>query len=577
MVVSSRVETPLRELGTSVAVMDAEAIKARGFTALAEVMRSLPSVSVTNSGGLGKASSLRVRGEQGFRTLVRIDGVDISDPTGTQANAQIQHLMSAGIGRIELLRGPQGMMYGADAGGVVLIATDQAKDDLQGYFGGEYGRYNTTNINAGIGGGNDSGDFHLSGVRAHTDGFNALKTDMTQDKDGYRNSTIHARGGWNIAPALRIEAVVRDTQTNGEFDRCGWPAIHDCTDEFNQRNLRLGVTHTLERGKYTLAYSETDVSRTSWDGTEVSYDTRGEISRWELNGHFRLSDIHNLVYGLEQRTDRVLADERDQWGAYLEYQGRYADQLFITAGVRQDDNDDFGSHDSYRVSAAYVVPAITHGTLKLKTSAGTGFRAPSLFEIDYNRQQNNPSLQPLVPEESRGVDVGVEYFMPNGNRFEAVLFEQRIKQEIYFDVIGFTGYMQGERSSESRGVELVGDVVLTETLRLNANYTYVDTETDVGTPRSRQPKHLANLGVAYQPLDALSFNVNLRGARDAVDLSSGNAMDNYHVLDASVRYRVAEGVTLYVRGENILDEDYVEVPNYNTAGAAAYAGVAITF
>lgn len=577
VVVSSRTETPLREIGTSVSVMDAAAIDARGFTSLADVLRTLPSVAVSNSGGMGKATSLRIRGEQGFRTLVRIDGVDISDPTGTQSSSQIQHLMSSGISRVELLRGPQGMMYGADAGGVLLISTDKATAEPSGFFTAEAGRYDSANTSAGVGGGSELGDFYLSGARVKTDGFNSHLTDVSGERDGYENNTFHARAGWNITSKVRLEAVARDTAAENEFDRCGWPATHACEGEFDQRNLRLGLTHATDHGGYTLAYSTTDVSRVDWTGGQVSYDTEGEISRAELNGNFRINPIHSLVYGLEQRNDEVLVQERDQTGVYLEYQGRYAERLFVTAGARQDDSDDFASHTSYRTSAAYLLPWVSSGVLKLKTSFGTGFRAPSLFEMDYNRQQQNPILSALTPEESRGLDGGVEYFAPNGNRFELVVFEQRIKEEIYFDLVNYSGYMQGNQTSEARGIELVAELLLTEFLTLNTNYTYIDTATDAGTPRSRQPKHLANLGLDYQPVDTLNFSVNLRAARDAIDLASGQALDDYQVLDASARYQVTDGAAIYVRGENILDEDYVEVPRYHTAGAAFYAGVSLTF
>lgn len=202
-VVASRTETAQRQLGSSVAVLDEADIKALGFQSLAEVLRTMPSVSVTNNGGMGKATSLRVRGESGFRTLVRVDGVDISDPTGTQASSQIQHLLSTNVARVELLRGPQGMMYGADAGGVLDITTDHVNEGFKGGASLETGKYNTKTYSGHVGGGNDRGDFYLSGARASTDGFNAHTDDESGETDGYENTTFHARGGLNINDDLR--------------------------------------------------------------------------------------------------------------------------------------------------------------------------------------------------------------------------------------------------------------------------------------------------------------------------------------------------------------------------------------
>lgn len=581
VVVSSRREMPLRQVATSVAAMDEAQIEARGFTALADVLRAMPSVSVSNSGGMGKASSLRVRGEAGFRTLVRIDGVDVSDPTGTQASAPIQHILSSNVSRVELLRGPQGMMYGADAGGVLNISTRSTGEDTEVKIATEGGSFGSQRHSASLGGGGEAADYFVSATRADTDGFNTRLSDTElRDDDGYKNTTLHARGGWNISDSLRLEAVARDTEASNEFDRCGFPvAVDDCTGDFDQTNARVSMAHKTGILENQLAYSRTEITRKNFAGGVVSYDTEGEIEKLNLTGRADLSDVHALVYGLEQREDSVGELDRDQWALYAEYQGNYADTFYLTAGVRRDDNDDFGHHDSLRLSGAYLIDAVAAGSLKLKTSYGTGFRAPSLFETDYNNQAlelYGIELAALSPEESEGIDIGVEYFGDDGLHLEAVLFDQRIDHEIGFDLVGFTGYIQSGGESRSRGVELIADAPLTDTLVLNTNYTYTDAEDAADAPRARMPEHLANIGFTYVPVDALSASLNLRAARGAVD-TSGEAQDNYQVLDASLRYTLNPSVTVYLRGENLTDKSYVEVSGFRTAGASGYAGVEVTF
>jgi vitamin B12 transporter len=578
VVVSSRQDTPLREVATSVAVMDEPQIKARGFTALADVLRTMPSVSVTNSGGMGKASSIRVRGESGYRTLVRVDGVDVTDPTGTQATSQIQHILSTNVGKVELLRGPQGMMYGADAGGVLNITTRGVDEGRQINLAAEGGSYGSQRYNASIGGANESVDYYVSAAYAETDGFNTSLNDVVvQDDDGYENTTLHGRVGWNISDSLRLEAVARDTDATNEFDTCNqYGCEPNMVGNFDQTNTRVSLSHSIAAFNNELAYSKTDVARKNFEAGEVSYDTEGDIEKLEWIGSASLSEAHTIAYGLEQRSDTVKDMSRDQWGAYVEYQGNYDDRFYLTAGVRRDDNDDFGEYDSYRVSGAYVIDAIRSGTLKLKTSYGTGFRAPSLFEIDYNRSQDNPTLTPLAPEESEGLDVGIEYFSNSGLHLEAVFFDQTIDREIGFDLVGYTGYIQGSGESQSEGIELIVDAPLGDALVLNANYTYTDANDNDDSPRARQPKDMANLGLTYTPVEALTASLNVRMAQGTVD-RDGNELDDYQVLDASVRYRLSPTLTVYVRGENLLDEGYIEVPDYRTAGASGYAGVEVTF
>lgn len=576
VVVSSRHETPLREVATSVAVLEEAQIDALGFTALADVLRTLPSVSVSNSGGMGKASSLRVRGEAGYRTLVQIDGVDISDPTGTQSGVQIQHILSSDVGRVELLRGPQGLMYGADAGGVLNISTRQTEEGTVTKLSGEAGSLNTQSGSASVGGSNGQWDYFASVARAKTDGFNTSQRDtLLRDDDGYANTTAHGRIGVNLTENLRVEAVARNTDASFEFDRCGFPAVDDCTGTYEQSVGRLSASHSTENLDNTLAYGKTDITRRNFTAGVNSYDTEGDIEKIEWIGKAKLNDAHALAYGLEHRTDTVLEIERDQQAAYLEYQGRYNDRFFVTAGARHDDNDDFGTFNSYRVSGAYVVD-VTAGEVKFKTSYGTGFRAPSLYEIDYNRQQNNPTLVALEPEESEGLDVGVEYFGSNGIHLEAVLFKQSIEREIAYDLIGWTGYLQAAGENRSRGIELIANLPIIDELVLNLNYTYTDTETAVGSPRARQPKHIANLGLTWLPVSKVQVSMNVRSASDTQE-SNGTDLDDYKVLDASVRYAVTPLLTVYARGENLTDKKYVEVAGYNTARAAGYAGVEVRF
>ena len=157
VVVASRTETPLRQVGSSVSVLTEQELKTLGTPSLADALRTLPSVSVTNNGGMGKVTSLRIRGEEGHRTLVRVDGVDISDPTSTQPSSQVQHLLNSNVARVELLRGPQGMMYGADAGGVLNITTDHITQGSKAGLSVEAGRYDFRKTSGFLGGGSERG------------------------------------------------------------------------------------------------------------------------------------------------------------------------------------------------------------------------------------------------------------------------------------------------------------------------------------------------------------------------------------------------------------------------------------
>ncbi|MEQ8955083.1 MAG: TonB-dependent receptor plug domain-containing protein, partial [Gammaproteobacteria bacterium] len=174
VITSSRIEQPLREVATSVSVISREDLELKGYPSLADALRTQGSVGVSNQGGTGAVTSLRIRGEEGYRTLVMIDGVDMSDPTGVQVGPLVQNLVNThDIERVEILRGPQGFLYGADAGGVINVITRSGAEGFSGNASAETGADGTMNLGGNILGGNETMNFSLSVTDTSTDGFNA--------------------------------------------------------------------------------------------------------------------------------------------------------------------------------------------------------------------------------------------------------------------------------------------------------------------------------------------------------------------------------------------------------------------
>lgn len=581
VVVSSRIEMPIRQLATSVSVVSKEDIEARGYTNLAEVLRTQPAISVSSSGGLGSPTSLRVRGEEGYRTLVRLDGVDISDPTGTQVQPQFSDLQSANISRVEILRGTQGLAYGADAGGVINIQSGQYDGATAGSLSVENGRYNTQNIVADVGGETGQTQYYLSVTDFSTDGFNSqLADNETADRDGYDNTTLHAKVGYQINEKFSIGLVARKSDGDGEFDGCGFGATfsNDCTSSFQQQNHRANLNYSAASGEHELAYARTFVERESFNQGQPGFMTKGNLERVEYLGHSALNHNSKLVYGFDWEKESITSENqsRTQKGYYLEYQSEVQDNLFVTAGVRHDDNEDFGEHTSYRVSSAYLW-AVENGEVKFRGSYGTGFRAPSLFEVGYNRGPfafEPASLIALTEESTKGYEAGIEYNDNQGSRYELVYFNQKIEDSIFFDLTTSSGYLQDLGTSRSEGLELIADLVVTDHFGINANYTYNDARDTSGTQRIRRPRHLTNIGVYYH-IEKLKVSATVRMVKDVVD--STTALSDYEVFDVSVRYLIDESTQVFARVENLFDTTYQDVSVFNTSGQAFHAGVKFQF
>lgn len=588
VVSASRNEMPLERVGSSLTVITEEDIKQRGYTSLADLLRTTPGIAVSNSGGAGATTSIRIRGEEGFRTKVLIDGIDVSDPSNTQIQAQVENISLSNIERIEILRGPQGMMYGADAGGVINIITKRAHESFAASASGEYGRFDTGNINGNVSGKNDRADYSLSASQNSTNGFNSRTSDtVLHDDDGYDNTTLNGQFGFNITDKLRTQLTVRDVDADHDYDNCGFPATHDCEDEFDQTSGKADLSYTDDIMKHVFSYGTTDLERSYF--TNGSFDSayKGEREQIQYMGTLAAGSGNTLLYGVDQTEDRVTDDgaggeyERDQTGIYSEWQGAAMEKFFYTLGLRHDDNDDFGSRTTYRSTAAWVEP-IGADKLKFKASYGTGFRAPSLYEIAYNSgpwAYPPASLVTLEEETSEGYDAGIEYHSASGASFEAVYFNQDSEDAIYFDLVGYSGYLQESGTTNSQGVETSAVLPVTDLLSLFGNYTYNDTETSTDDQRIRRPRHYGSVGTRLA-IDKISLVANMRFANDAEDEIFGLGrvdLDDYQVFDLMANYTLTDNLEIFARGENIFDNDYEEVTGYNTAGPAFYTGFRANF
>lgn len=585
IVTSSLIPIPLRQIGTSVSVITETEIDAHGNLSLVDILRQMPAIATSNNGGAGKATSLRIRGEEGFRTLTIFDGMRLSDPASTQVGTQLEHLMSDGISRVEVLRGPQGLAYGADAGGVINISS---RSDQEGFFANfdvQAGELGTNRLSGNIGGGNGSVDYFLSVSDFETDGYNTRQSDnVLRDDDGYSNTTVHARLGFALTENLRVELVQREVDGDSQFDGCfSGTTVHDCAGDYELSASRVALEYSSNNFSHSLSFANTETDRENFALGVSSFVANGDLERWEYLGSATNLPGFDLVVGIDHEEASNNGVSRDNDGYYLEYLSDFSNYFFLTAGIRHDDNDDFGTNTSHRISLAYLVDMPNSGTLKFKSSLGTGFRAPSPFEISYN---GGPfafapaALVSLSQEESEGYEFGVEYVLGNRVHLEAVYFDQEVEDAIFFDLAGFSGYLQDVGTSTSKGVEITANLRLLDSLRLTSNFTYNDTEQPNGLQRRRRPEGLMNIGLAYSALnDRLNINGFYRISRDATDEVFGTQvdLDDFEVLDISASYRFTDNFSIYARLENVTDEDYEEITGFNSPDRAAYVGIKLKF
>ena len=583
VVVGNRFPVPRRQLATSVSVVDMQQIRDYGSFTLTDILRQTAAVGASSNGGVGSLSTLRIRGEQGFRTLAVFDGMRLSDPSGTQVAAPIEHLLASQVGRIEVLRGPQGLSYGADAGGVINISSAPNQSGISGTIDAQGGERGTQQLSTQLGFGGERVDVSLAASDFGTDGFNSRLSDTDlSDDDGYDNTTYHARVGVKLTEALDLVLVRRETSSESQFDGCysGFTQVNECLSVYDFTGSRAALNYQSGSVTQSLAYALTETDRDNLSEGVSAFGAAGELERWEYQLGLTALPGFDLIAGVDLEREVNGTDNRDNSGVYAEVLSDFSDSWFLTLGLRKDDNEDFGEFTSYRLSSAYLID-LGGSTLKFKSAIGRGFRAPSLYEVSYNQ---SPWATPpadglaLNAEQSSGFDVGVEY---NAARYavELVAFQQDVEDAIDFDLAGYSGYLQFKGRNRSEGVELITHASLSETLSATANFTLNKTKRANGLARLRRPEQLFNVGLSYvDPAGKLRINAFYRRSQNAIDESAGTLfdLDNFGVLDLNANYTLREGVELYVRLENSTDEQYREVGDFRSADRGAFAGVRLS-
>ena len=580
IVVASRVPTPMYALGVSTSTLDRDDIATLGYASLSDLLDIQAGVTVSEAGGYGKTGTIRIRGEEGFRTRIQLDGIDIADPSSPQISPRIEHLLSEGIQRIEVLRGPQGLMYGADAGGVVAITTRQPTEAFSADLSAEMGSNTFQRLGATLTGGSEYVYGSISAATVDTNNFNAREIDnIAPDDDGYQNKSLHATLTAVLSEQWRAGGSAHGVDGANDYDGCFDPdtfaTVNNCTDDYAQLAWRSYINWFNEKTDVIASYEQNAIERQYFTEAVKTFETDG--------GHEELSVIANLQLPSDQRltmgsdflvqslNDGNETRSRNNRAFFAEYARNFLSGN-IQVGYRTDDNDDFGRHNSWRVSTFQPL-SLTTIPLALTAALGTGFRAPSLYEIAYNKgpfAYAPASEQRLLAETSKGWEVGLRVGTPE-QQITATWFSQDISNEIYFDLSGYSGYLQRPGDNRSEGLEIEGIATLNPQLSVKGNVTFNRTEDALSNQRPYRPELTAAVSLIWQNA-WLTASLIGRHTQNVVD-TEGEPMADYTLLDCSFAANLSDSLQITARIENLTNDTYQQIQGYFSAQRAWYLGL----
>lgn len=579
VVVASGVEQEAETTGRSITVLDRETIETRQTVSLSDLLATTPGVTSTRTGGPGNLTAIRIRGAEDAQTLVLIDGVRANDPSAPAGAFDFGNLLTSAVERVEILRGPNSVIWGSQAlGGVVNLVTQRPVDGIAARANAEYGYADQISANAALAAGNDTVQGALTGGYFRTDGISQAASGT--EADGYRQYNASGRLRAEFAPGFGVD--LRGYYANTRLEIDGFPAPNYTfadTDEYSTGQELYGYAGLFANfGPLAnrVAFTIADINRDGFDpafGSDPAYIYRGRSERYEYRGDAKLVDQLRVTFGAERENLRFY-DGSDTFRADItSFYGQAIvtpiEAVTLTAGVRNDDHSRFGGHTTWGASAA-VRPL--DGTL-LRASYGEGFKAPTLYQL-FAPFYGTDTLQ---PETAKSWEVGVEQrALAGAAKLGVTWFHRDTRNQIDFDLTSFT-YANIART-RAEGVEIELALKPVEALTVTANYTYTDAENRSagfeGNQLARRPQDTASVSADYR----LPFGLSLGGTVTIVGDSFNDAgnftrIDGFALGSIRAEMPIGDRFAVYGRVENVTDEKYETVSGYGTYGRAAFAGV----
>ncbi|MDO5604357.1 MAG: TonB-dependent receptor [Paracoccus sp. (in: a-proteobacteria)] len=575
--------------GRANTVITATELQARGITQVRDALQGVPGLAVSSAGASN--TQIRIRGGEGNHTLVLIDGIRAA---AGDAEYFLSGLSTDNIARIEVLRGPQSVFFGADASsGVINIITRPAEPGRQARMAAEYGNGWAVSGFAGVR--TDQGGLSFAAHQRRDRGWDISATPGGDD-DGIR------RRGWEMAGDHRLGETItagfrlRDAHEEYGWDATNWMAataedyVIDSPD-ITIRNESAGQiwleAETMDgRLSHRLSYDQTRFRTADNDGParRARTDLAKYRAIWGIDGPVA-DATQTLAFGLERRRDEnsTAPDQhRRSNSAIIEYRGAFANGVDVQLGLRHDDNDVFRDATTWSAALSWRIP---DSGLRLHASAGTGVVNPTYTELFGGWGTiGNPDLR---PEENRGIDIGIEATTPDGRAVvDLTFFREDLENEITYSFMpraDGSNYYNQTGTSKRRGAELSGRWQATDDLTLGASYSYLHARDPGGAVEVRRPRHMLALSAEYLfaegrgtlsgDLRHVSGNFDTRPFGDY----STAELPAYTVVDIAAGYDLTDRVRIHGRVSNLFDKDYADVWGYPAQGRAAWLGLAATW
>ncbi|HUO59885.1 MAG TPA: TonB-dependent receptor [Candidatus Acidoferrales bacterium] len=600
---------PAERAGASVSTLDAQTLKVLNLPELSENLRYVPGVYVSDTGQTGGLSTIFVRGGSSSYNKVQIDGVPVNEDSGSSAPFNFGVVPMGGIDRVEMVRGAETTLYGADAmtSMTQMWSANGTTRTPELRFGAEGGTFETARGFASLGGAHGRYDYNVYAEQYNTNGQGVndefsdslqganLGVQMT-DTTGLRlrirhsNSRTGVPGDWQF-PAGDIspdsDAYARQNDFIGSL-----ALTFDPTSNWQNTITGFEYNHRL-RNQDSYADPGRPYYDFPYDGRDhfnrAGFDYQGEVAerawsrsvfgfRFEDENAY-ISDPVNFVqsHGLRRNT-ALYGEQLFDWK-----------RLTLTGGVRWEHNEAFGNHAVPRATASVLLVRGGHtlsGT-RLRGSYSEGLRNPTFEQVAGTPVYGFVANPDIKPEKVQATDAGlVQTFFDRRWALSAVYFHNRFIDQINYTALPTTDprcaglfycdiYLNVNHTV-AQGAELELQGRMSRHLSLGGSYTYTNLQTTNTSALLRRPKQLGTALVTYNERRwGASAAGSFVGRRQDYDYFHFiPVMDaGYARFDLSGYREITHRVTAFATVQNVLNHKYQEVVGYPALKANFRAGL----
>ena len=524
----------------------------------------------------------------------------MNDPSTSDNSFYAQDIMKNSIDRIEILKGSQSSLYGANAiGGTINIFTKKGREGKHSNIEVSAGNNNTKSIFYSLDGADDKINYYIGLNKFETDGISAMNDN--DEKDSYRNDGINANLGYKISNNLKVENSLRYFDSFLNYDE-----VNNTRTDLNNSTDNTEVHYSLrfinekDKFKNTVIYNKSYIERnttgyladtgTGNSGYETYYAYRDAIN---FLGEYNFNLDNRIVYGLDNEFDAAkypdgannkLYSDEAIYSQFLDYQFRLLEKLYATIGIRQDTHTTVSrSETTHRATIAYQLD----NNSKIRASYGTGVRFPALYDYFYGDVILHK--EDLKAEKGESFDIGYETYLDKLNLgLNISLFKLKQTDPIVGQARTSWKQMNASVTNESEGIEFSTNWKPEDVINIGFNYTFTDSfdsatcenpgkasyecfheGTQVDQAKVRVPKHAFNASINYDASKNLKHSLLVKYSGERRDVGNGNngyadvILKEYILFDIASSYNLWDSYKIDFSLRNIFDEGYEQAYEYS--------------